>query len=184
MKDWIPGEKVTEKDVRDWAEWEIASFDVEKAFEYKEKVKAAPKGKAKPKRMIRARIIVKVIRASAYQHIKAMDNILETVMGVGLETFQVHATDWSNPLRAVLQERVIEIMEGKLISVCNVPLAEVTPLPRTLVLHLDEGSSAFSMTWFLTFASYLRFIAMRDIFHREWNDVRLALGDQKLWWVI
>ena len=113
-----------------------------------------------------------------------MDKFVEAVMGVGLETFQVHATDWSNPLTAVLQERVIEILEGRLIAVCNVPLPDVTPLPRTLVLHLDEVSSAFSMTWFLTFASFLRFIAMRDTFHREWNDVRLALGDQKLWWVI
>ena len=107
MKDWIPGEAVAEQDVRDWAEWEMSFFDVDKALEYREKVKAVPEGKAKPKRMIRAPIIVKVVRASAYQHIKAMDEILETVMGVGLETFQVHATDWSNPLRAVLQERVI-----------------------------------------------------------------------------
>ena len=105
VKDWIPGEKVTETDVRDWAEWEIAFFDFEKAVEYREKVKAVPKGKAQPKRMIRAPLIVKVVRASAYQHIKALDNMLETVMGVGLENFQVHATEWSNPLRAVLQER-------------------------------------------------------------------------------
>ena len=105
VKDWILGERVTEQDVRDWAEWELAFFDVEKAVEYREKVKAVPKGKAQPKRMIRAPLIVKVVRASAYQHIKALDNMLETVMGVGLENFQVHATEWSNPLRAVLQER-------------------------------------------------------------------------------
>ena len=113
-------------------------FDVDKALEYREKVKAVRKGMAKPKLMIRAPVIVEVIRASAYQHIKAMDKRLDILMGVGLETFQVHATDWSTPLRAALQERVIQISEGRLISVCNVPLPVVTPMPRTLVYTLTK----------------------------------------------
>ena len=40
------------------------------------------------------------------------------------------------------------------------------------------------MTWFMLFVMDLRFVAMRDVFHREWNDVKLAPGDEQVWWVI
>ena len=58
------------------------------------------------------------------------------------------------------------------------------PFPRTFLLHMDEGSPAFAMTWFLCFHLNARFAAVRDAFHQEWNDIRLALGEQKLWWVV
>ena len=42
------------------------------------------------------------------------------------------------------------------------------------------------MIWFLNYHLSLRIITMYDPFHREWNDVRLALAlsDENLWWVI
>ena len=52
------------------------------------------------------------------------------------------------------------------------------------MLHLDEGSQGFAMSWFVTYFLGLRFIFIRDPHHREWNDVRGALSDENVWWVI
>ena len=56
--------------------------------------------------------------------------------------------------------------------------------PPVLVLHLDQGFPAWAMIWFINCKLCFRLIAMNDPFHREWNDLRLALGDANLWWVV
>ena len=89
MKGWTPGEEVTDDDVKQWAEWELVFFDVEKALDYRQKVKEAaevkPKPKAKPKRNLKCPATVTVVRASAFQHIKVLDNILTTTTGKSLK---------------------------------------------------------------------------------------------------
>ena len=57
-------------------------------------------------------------------------------------------------------------------------------VPPTLILHLDEGSPAFSMTWYLLFGRDLRLLPQRDPYHREWNDIKNAIGDNDQWHVI
>ena len=110
----------------------------------------------------RLAVTVKQVRACAFQHFKALYKILWSVMGFGFCLFFKKATDdYINPLLDL----------------------EVS-LPPILILNLDEGSSAFAMTWFLSFYTHIRFTPMRDMFHREWNDIRLVLGAEKLWRVI
>ena len=145
---WQPGESVTEKDVRDWAEWELAFFDVDKALKYREEMKqhakdvvrAKAEGKAKakpkPKRKLKCPATVKVLRASAYQHIKALDKILSNMVGKSLLEFQVDDDNRSNPLREVTQARGIEaavdFAEYDSVSVCVIfPCPTRSPcLPR------------------------------------------------------
>ena len=55
---------------------------------------------------------------------------------------------------------------------------------KVLVMHLDEGSQAYSATWFIAYHLGLSFVCMRDIYHREWNDCKLALSDTGVWWVV
>ena len=144
-----------------WSEWEQNFFNLELALDHREKVAATPKGKAKPRRKVRAPLSVRTVRAGAYQHLRALDKIMMQGTGSGLSQFSVTAADKIiNPLRAV---------QG---------------LPQTLVLHLDEGSTAFAICWYMAYSLKLRFAPIRDIFHREWNDIRLALGDTNLWWCI
>ena len=44
-----------------------------------------------------------------------------------------------------------------------------------LVLHLDEGSPGYAMCWYMAYQLKLRMVFIRDIYHREWNDVSGAL---------
>ena len=160
----VPGEQLSELDSLKWAEWEDSFFDLELALQEDEKAKQpVPQGKRKPKRKTKAPVSVKRVRASAFQHIKALDKTCETMLGEGLTRLQV---DYDN--------------EGEETKYDN-PLINDEQLPDTLVLHLDEGSSAFAMTWHLSFMIKLLFIPMRDMFRREWKDIRLALGDCRLW---
>ena len=54
----------------------------------------------------------------------------------------------------------------------------------TLVLHLDEGSPSYAMCWYMQYFLKLRFVFIRDIYHREWNDMCLALKACSLWSVV
>ena len=162
---------MTEQDLKAWAEWEDTFFDLEGALRERERA-AVPKGKAKPKRKSRAPVTIKQIRGSAYQHLKGLDKTLCNVLGQGLKQFRVDNGSTENEVGINVSNR-------------QNPLREFDkPLPDTLCLHFDEGSSGFAMTWFILFVMDLRFVGMRDVFHREWNDVKLALGDEQVWWVI
>eukprot|EP00974_Lingulodinium_polyedra_P073363 7102802-Lingulodinium_polyedra.AAC.1 len=53
-----------------------------------------------------------------------------------------------------------------------------------LVLVQDEGSPNTAVYWYLRGALGLRVHLVRDVFHREWNDCKLALHRSKLWGVV
>ena len=174
-KDWQPGQPVSEDDMTAWAEWENNFFSLEAHMDYQERVKATPKGKAKPKRLVRCPLNVKIIRGAAQQEMIAFDKLLFLMLGTGLVHFMVGvdagAKDFGarrNPLRD-------QDFDDK-----------PAPLPPTVCLHCDEGSPGFAMLWYLLYNKKLRFrfAPTRDIFHREWNDVRCALGDSKVWYAV
>ena len=50
-----------------------------------------------------------------------------------------------------------------------------------LVLHFDEGSPNQALYCWMQYQARLRVIGVRDIYHREWNDVTLALRQAGLW---
>ena len=79
---------MTEQDLVEWAEWENSFFDVENTLETRAKARATPKGKRKPMRKNRIPVTVKQVRVCAFQHLKALDHILRSVMGLGLCFFQ------------------------------------------------------------------------------------------------
>lgn len=100
-------------------------------------------------------------RNAAALHIKALDHQLFVTTGYGLLYYAT--TVGASIALAYLYHNTI---------------------PRTLVLHLDEGSPAYSMTWFLVFSCRLRMIPIRDIHHRIWNDIKNSINDAGLWHII
>ena len=50
-----------------------------------------------------------------------------------------------------------------------------------LCLHFDECSSNLGMFLFMLYTLPLRLVAFRDLFHREWNDIKLALQAAGVW---
>ena len=87
---------------------------------------------------------------------RALDNALTHTLGAGLDTYTNEAGGND------------EDVSGK-------------PL---LVLHFDEASSNLALFCWMYYHLRLRVIGMRDIFHREGNDVLLALKSSGLWYVI
>lgn len=53
----------------------------------------------------------------------------------------------------------------------------------TLVLHSDEGPTGYAMAFYLLHHTRSRMVLIRDIYHREWNDVKNSLMESRLWWV-
>ena len=153
------GEKVTDSAVQAWQDWENRFFDAEMAMAVRDVARVNPNAKAKPKRKIKVPISVRACRQGGLTHIRTLDKILTVTIGKGLAYFIPDAED---EYTGLVQDRI----------------------PPTLVLHLDEGSPAFCMLWFLIYSKKLRFVGVRDIFHREWNDTRLCLGDSDMWWVV
>ena len=156
----MPGEKVKDQQIQAWQEWENRFFDAEEAMVVRQEhavAKAKAKAKAMPKpkiaRKAKVPVTVKAVRQGGYHHIAALDKILYQTLGYGLDQFQ---RDDSDDWRGLV--------------------TDVIRLPKTLVLHLDEEGPAYSMCWYLLYKEKLRFMMMRDIYHREWNDIRLALG--------
>eukprot|EP00972_Heterocapsa_arctica_P054082 7969435-Heterocapsa_arctica.AAC.1 len=88
------------------------------------------------------------VRKSAYRQLKAIDWVLHDVLGTGLSNFLP-------------------------------PEADVSPSPvwdlPTLVLHMDEGSIGYCSPWYLQYRLDMRVLFVRDVFHREWNDIKGAL---------
>jgi hypothetical protein len=53
-----------------------------------------------------------------------------------------------------------------------------------LLLHTDKGNTGMAAVWILKSHLDCSFFHFRDIFHREWNDVTLALRRCGLYWTI
>ena len=98
-------------------------------------------------------------RHAAFTHIQALDKMLVATIGVGLIAFQCEVED------AAVVKKILETKK----------------LPPTLILHADEGSPAYAMNWYLRHSRDLRFIPQRDIYHREWNDVKNGVARAGLW---
>eukprot|EP00974_Lingulodinium_polyedra_P111027 10738955-Lingulodinium_polyedra.AAC.1 len=49
---------------------------------------------------------------------------------------------------------------------------------------MDEGSPGYAGVWHLRYHLRARLFILRDVYHREWNDVKMALGQAGLWWVV
>ena len=129
------------------------------------------KGKKKARRkMPKCPFAVTGQRQSALLHLKALDKQLKLTTGAGLNAYGDNGYSSYQIASAFLL--------GIVLAGC------LTSIPRTLTLHLDEGSPAYAMVWFLTNQCDLRMMAQRDIFHREWNDTRLAVTLSHLWDVV
>ena len=94
-------------------------------------------------------------RESAHMHIRALDKQLELTTGKGLSQFEGWEDDANEVARQLLHEDVI---------------------PPTFCLHLDQGSPAYCMTWFLMRHVGLRMLSIPDPFHRSWNDIKMGVG--------
>ena len=53
-----------------------------------------------------------------------------------------------------------------------------------LVLSFDEGSPNLALSYWLLYKARIRALAIRDVFHREWNDCQGAVKGAGLWWVV
>jgi len=121
------------------------------------------RGKKRPTKKPKCPWAVTGQRNCAYLHIKALDHQVFLTLGVGLIAFQGIVGDHYSVAIALLLYNTI---------------------PPTLTLHLDEGSPAYSMTWYLLHKEELRMLAARDPYHREWNDIKLGTSRAKMWHVV
>ena len=98
----------------------------------------------------------KKTRQSAYAVMRAVDHQLHSMTGTGLSQF-------------IPQD-----------GSTNIPL-QSRPL---LVVCLDEGSVGYAAVWYWWYSAGLRMLPMRDVFHREWNDVLMAVRNCGLYSVL
>ncbi len=90
-----------------------------------------------------------VPRRTTRDQLRAVDKALHVVLGRGLDAFcedDKTAVDGSGCLH-----------------------------PPVLLMCMDEAGPNCSSVWFLYFQRRAWLVAFRDIFHREWNDAKLAL---------
>ena len=127
------------------------------------RAKAKPKATANKKRkVVKCPWSVTGQRVSAFHHIRALDKMIWMSIGIGLIYFGGIPND-----RQIAEQLLYE-----------------GTIPPALTLSLDEGSPAYAMTWYLQNKEDLRFIHMRDPYHREWNDVKGGITGAGLWYVI
>ena len=146
-----------------------SEYDQDLLMEYEtqffsDKAPTKRKKGAKRRRTEKSPLEVTGQRQAALSHIRALDHQLVLALGIGLIAFV--AASGVTDMDIVLAY----LMDGI--------------LPPTLSLHLDEGSPAYSMTWFLANRVDLRIVSIRDIFHREWNDMKLVLSDAHMWHIV
>ena len=118
--------------------------------------KAQAGGRKRKRTIVKGpRVIVKERRAS-FACLRALDNALLQGTKIGLADF-------------------MEDAEGSTGDLCK---------RSVLVIFLDEASTNMAMAMWLQYKVRLRMIFIRDVFHREWNDVSLAVRHTGLWWVV
>eukprot|EP00974_Lingulodinium_polyedra_P086450 8376127-Lingulodinium_polyedra.AAC.1 len=94
-------------------------------------------------------------RKSVAGYLRALDHMLSTVVGFGLGAF-------------------VQTEEDALAVYSRRPL-------RALVFNMDEGSNCLALCWWLQYAANVRMTFVRDIFHRQWRDLTLALKHCGMW---
>ena len=97
----------------------------------------------------------KEVRVKSYKCLQALENVLHHSFGFGLSYWREPA-DWKQA-----------VLEGR-------------PSP-VLSLAMDEGSTNYSMVWYLTYHHRLLLVPQPDPAHRVWNDCKLALSACGLW---
>ena len=118
--------------------------------------KAQAGGRKRKRTIVKGpRVIVKERRAS-FACLRALDNALLQGTKRGLADF-------------------MEDAEGSTGDLCK---------RSVLVIFFDEASTNMAMAMWLQYKVRLRMIFIRDVFHREWNDVSLAVKHTGLWWVV
>ena len=161
FKNYEVGEYISDSDITAWAEWEAQFFDLESALVIHKPVKDLDPDQVEKKKAIKkVPITVKAVRSSVLKQMKGLDKLLCNAFTFGLSHFVVPENQkWTG-------------------------LAWGEAFPRTLIVSMDQASTGFAAIWFLNYHLYLRCMATYDPFHREWNDARLAVSDEGLWWVI
>ena len=125
------------------------------------KNKAANKAKTKAKAKAKKRggggnqVVVKS-RLAASRLTRSVDHALRNARGKGLDAFLADAPGSDAPL-------------GQRPS---------------LNLFFDEASPNIAMYLWLAYHKKLRVVGIRDIFHRQWNDVMNAIKAAGLWWAV
>lgn len=89
----------------------------------------------------------------------------------------------------VALDHILHLVYGKsLATFCPPPDQPAPPQPLsqrpTLVMWQDEGSPGFALSWYLLFHCKARYLPIRDPLHREWNDLKGALRQAGVWWVV
>ena len=113
-----------------------------------------------------------VPRRTTRDQLRAVDKALHVVLGRGLDAFcedDKTAADGSGCLHPPRTDG----------SGCLHPPRNDSGSgclhPPVLLMCMDEAGPNWSSVWFLYFQRRAWLVAFRDIFHREWNDVKLAL---------
>ena len=120
------------------------------------------RGGDKKRKVEKCPLAVTWLREAAHMHIKAIDKQLQLTTGEGLVQFAGGDSEPKDVAKQFLEHDVI---------------------PPTLCLHLDQGSPAYSMTWFLMSHVGLRMLSIFDPHHRAWNDIKMGVG-KRLWYVV
>ena len=161
FKGFEVGDYISDSDITAWAEWEAQFFDLEGALVIHKPITNLDPDQVQRKQAIKkVPITVTAVRSSALKQMKGLDKLLCNALTFGLSHFVVPENQkWTG-------------------------LAWSEAFPRTLIVSMDQASTGFAAIWFLNYHLYLRCMATYDPFHREWNDARLAVSDEGLWWVI
>ena len=145
------GEDVTPEDEQAWNLFESLFFAgvVRSAGATAARLRKEAKARAKGKGRGRGRRAVKVAdqpRMASYKCLLILEALLQRTIGRGLSHF--------------------------------IPSPECPLQPHqrpTLMVHVDEGSTGYSMLWYLVHHVQARVVVIRDIYHREWNDCKNAI---------
>ena len=98
----------------------------------------------------------KVYRKKCYEWLLAVDHMLLTLTGRGIEAFRVPKLSLSMPLHQY----------------------------PCLTLVMDQGVDGWASAWFLAFHMNINCVIVGDPNHRQWNDAQLAMKDSHCWSVL
>ena len=101
-------------------------------------------------------------RKAAYYFLTAVDHMLLSSIGLGLAAFRSAAA-------------------SSAASSSGAPAAASPACGLTLALCIDQGSDGWAAIQWLLYMASLRMVVFHDPSHRNWNDLRNAIGAAGLW---